>query len=746
VPSAGDGLGEQIDLPGDDGEPAVEVMVEASGYTAGNTCAPTFTLHAIPTLGEGMAFAVLVNGGAAQGIGGNVYTPAASGEYRFAVIDSAGAVVAQSITYDVTLADAQATAEPLPESDPAEDDTLTPEDVAAEVSLTEAMGEPEALEITVRPHDYVEGVRSTVTPSFTLSGAPAEGGYAYGISINGATPVPLKNDTYAETSSGEFTYVFYILDAQGTVASSSILFHVVLDFSTAAQTGDAWMQSGKEKQYGSLGSLLRLADGGETIYLLTTAVQAVSSGSALTSVRLAADPDRYGAEYDVVVSDVSPAGESAAGITYVWVGADVEKMTLAAALDASPTFSVDTITIGSRTLSGGMWVNGHDAVHFTITDSDPSHTYRIEASVNGGVTFASFGEGSALGGLGLSTGDSASLAFRVTVVGDEGNTVTTAVFAVQYDNTAPTLICRAGEGGTLTFYAGDTASGFGSEKNVTFNATASPITWTARLSHQSGGVYTYSVRYDHSGTIAAGTLGVRDQAGNVAVWGEAIQITAGGGGGGARGTGGSTGGGRGGGRSVYHSASLYSNVTVYGGVDLVVQTGEMDILTIGDTQLPLCLLTDDGTGTAAPFTAALRTWGEASTEVDAADTLVLTGTGGDGSFVWAFNGTAYRQLAASGIRYLVLNVGQRAVALSTAGFSAGVRYSLYRMAGLASGAFDYAVHMDTQSSFAMSVTVDGETWALTGDAQSEFYYYDVLSGTVGMLSLPFGQASGQDAA
>jgi hypothetical protein len=308
-------------------------------------------------------------------------------------------------------------------------------------------------------------------------------------------------------------------------------------------------------------------------------------------------------------------------------------------------------------------------------------------------------------------------------------------------------VCKATEDGTLTFYAGDTGSGFGSQKNVTFNATASPIPWTARLSAQGGGVYTYSVRYSRSGRIAAGTLGVRDQAGNVSVWGEDIEIIIRGGGGMP---GGSGVGGRGGGRTVFHSASTYENVTIYGGVDLIVETGEMTVLTIGGGGLPLYLKGSAG-GETEPFTAQLCTWGKSieDTGETSADTLVLTAadsTSLQGGCTWVFNGSVYKQLSASGIRYLVFSDGQRTVALSTAGFAAGVRYNLYRMAGLASKAFNYMVQMNTQGSFALNVTVDGTTTALTGDSQSEFYYYNILSGTLDLLKQPFVQAEGQNTA
>ena len=96
----------------------------------------------------------------------------------------------------------------------------------------------------------------------------------------------------------------------------------------------------------------------------------------------------------------------------------------------------------------------------------------------------------------------------------------------------------------------------------------------------------------------------------------------------------------------------------------------------------------------------------------------------------------YKKLAASGIDYLVLNVGDNVTALSTAGFAAGIRYNMYRAAGTASKDFVYTIRMGANadgsanaSSMQIQVTVGGETYTLTNNQASEFYYYDVYTGT-----------------
>ena len=112
---------------------------------------------------------------------------------------------------------------------------------------------------------------------------------------------------------------------------------------------------------------------------------------------------------------------------------------------------------------------------------------------------------------------------------------------------------------------------------------------------------------------------------------------------------------------------------------------------------------------------------------DTPDTLVLAvsqedlAQAEDAAFTWDFNGTVYKKLAASGIDYLVLQVGDQVTALSTAGFAAGVRYTMYRAQGLSSEAFDYHVAMTEAGETALSVTVAGETWPLTEEEGGEFY-------------------------
>lgn len=93
-------------------------------------------------------------------------------------------------------------------------------------------------------------------------------------------------------------------------------------------------------------------------------------------------------------------------------------------------------------------------------------------------------------------------------------------------------------------------------------------------------------------------------------------------------------------------------------------------------------------------------------------------------------------------------MGDQVTALSTAGFAAGIRYNMYRASRLASKSFVYTVSMNASGSGSpeITVTVDGNTYTLTGDATSEFYYYNVYSGSTDMLNRPLGQTDRQSTA
>ena len=228
---------------------------------------------------------------------------------------------------------------------------------------------------------------------------------------------------------------------------------------------------------------------------------------------------------------------------------------------------------------------------------------------------------------------------------------------------------------------------------------------------------------------------MRDRAGNTTAYPDEVTLRP------SAQTGASRGGSFGGtaSRTVTHAASDVTVVVAYNAVQLILDDGSMTQLTVGDEQLELELLYTGGEARdeddQPAFTAAFADMQGLGT----ADTLVLTPVNvaaeDAGDYAWRFSGQVYKILAASGIDYLALRMGDQVTALSTAGFSGGLRYNMYRAEGLVSKDFSYTVRMDPlEDAMEMDVTVEGVTWEMSGDTDAEFYYYDVIVGPLEAFS------------
>ena len=294
----------------------------------------------------------------------------------------------------------------------------------------------------------------------------------------------------------------------------------------------------------------------------------------------------------------------------------------------------------------------------------------------------------------------------------------------------------AGANLTLTVTASDAVSGI---DGLSMDGGASwyPVT------EMGEGVWGLTFTAAQAYTFAPGTIVARDGAGNLAAYEKEVTLQSSQG----RPGGGFSGGGGGGSSSTVattHATSDTTAVVAYDGVELVVADQPMSSLVMGETELELFLRPDEsllarlGEDYQPAFTATLSNWMEDAS--DTPDILVLAvsqedlAQAEDAAFTWDFNGTVYKKLAASGIDYLVLQVGDQVTALSTAGFAAGVRYTMYRAQGLSSEAFDYHVAMTEEGETTLSVTVAGETWPLTEEEGGAFYYYDVYTGTLEELA------------
>lgn len=734
----------------------MELQVTPQNYDESNPCTPTFTLAAIPELTQGQTYGVELDGVQAQPLEGNTYTPDASGSYRFVVLDEAGEVLARSRAWAVTLSSgadtaptatptaeptveptATPTAEPAanstPTAEPAVEPTATPTaEPAAEPTATptseiapvpteqpEVLPEPELLVAAV---DYTPDALSDAAPTFILSGITGADWY-YAVSVDDAAPMALVGDRYTATASGTYTLRFYMMDGEGQTLATSAPYTVRLDFTTESSIRkQVWMENpdGSGPVYGTLEGLLALAPTGSTIYLLTGDIIILSGGaSQLSGVQLAADPGVFATSSCAVrVTTQSPLDGSAGLFVYVeevTAGEETAALTLQAAcdqvLDDSWLTTAPTFTLSSdvELPQGWTWAVRYDG-GAPVTLAGNTFTAQEEGAYT--LTFV------VLDGAGQVAASTQDVTLRL-------------------DTTPPLVQATAGANLTLTVTASDAVSGI---DGLSMDGGASwyPVT------EMGEGVWGLTFTAAQAYTFAPGTIVARDGAGNLAAYEKEVTLQSSQG----RPGGGFSGGGGGGSSSstvaTTHATSDTTAVVAYDGVELMVSDQPMSSLVMGETELELFLRPDEsllarlGEDYQPAFTATLSNWMEDAS--DTPDTLVLAvsqedlAQAEDAAFTWDFNGTVYKKLAASGIDYLVLQVGDQVTALSTAGFAAGVRYTMYRAQGLSSEAFDYHVAMTEEGETTLSVTVAGETWLLTEEEGGAFYYYDVYTGTLEELA------------
>lgn len=709
----------------------MELQVTPQNYDESNPCTPTFTLAAIPELTQGQTYGVELDGVQAQPLEGNTYTPDASGSYRFVVLDEAGEVLARSRAWAVTLSSwadtvptATPTAEPAveptatPTAEPAAEPTATPTSEIAPVPTEqpEVLPEPELLVAAV---DYTPDTLSDAAPTFILSGITGANWY-YAVSVDDAAPMALVGDRYTATASGTYTLRFYMMDDEGQTLATSAPYTVRLDFTTESSIRkQAWMGNpdGSGPVYGTLEGLLALAPTGSTIYLLTGDIIILSGGaSQLSGVQLAADPGVFATSSCAVrVTTQSPLDGSAGLFVYVeevTAGEETATLTLQAACDQ---------------VLDGSWLT-----------TAPTFTLSSDVELPQGWTWAVRYDGGApvtLAGNTFTAQEEGAYTLTFVVLDGAGQVAaSTQDVTLRLDTTPPLVQATAGANLTLTVTASDAVSGI---DGLSMDGGSSwyPVT------EMGEGVWGLTFTAAQAYTFAPGTIVARDGAGNLAAYEKEVTLQSSQG----RPSGGFSGGG--GSSSTVattHATSDTTAVVAYDGVELVVADQPMSSLVMGETELELFLRPDEsllallGEDYQPAFTATLSNWMEGAS--DTPDTLVLAvsqedlAQAEDAAFTWDFNGTVYKKLAASGIDYLVLQVGDQVTALSTAGFAAGVRYTMYRAQGLSSEAFDYHVAMTEAGETALSVTVAGETWPLTEEEGGAFYYYDVYTGTLEELA------------
>lgn len=734
-----------------------EIEIQVQKAQADNEL-PVFTLISVPELSESQRFAVIVDGDAPRALEGNTYAAVAAGELRFAVLDENSNVLAKSTKYKVeelTIADepddAQAAPDPTPIVDdgtdadtndeiPVDEEGLDVTDGSAddalpiEGDLTEEQSEEEAaieartramvieIEIGVNAIDYFPGETSDVAPTFVLSGKPAGDTYQYAVMTDGGDPVAIDGDRYTAKQDGDYTLRFAIVDAESNIVALSGKYSLSLDFTPPAATKkQAWMidpDDSSKEIHGTLSGLLNQAPNGTTIYLTSGEVIALSGGAGrLAGIKLTPDPSAFSGSYSVKVSYTHPT-TGATGSLYVWV-ADLSG-------SGGSTDEVE-LAVTAENYTPGAWTMIPPV--FTLKQvPDTATGYNYAVIVDGGTPIRIDGDEFV-----ADTEGKYTLTFALLNDLDQ-IAAQSADYDVAVDKTPPVLRVEVGEyDGRLTISVSDTLS------DVIYISLDGGASWREAASLESGGL---GLSQMLTKAYAANMIQAKDAAGNIAKYDQAIPYS--GGWGGMGGFGG--GGGGGDSRTVSHSSADDDATTAYNAVDLTTDGEEMSVLTLGGETLDLSIAraaADETFETVgdATFSVDLAAWN--GSEEDAYDTLVLTATTGDNdeeyAFRWDFSGAVYKKLSASGIDYLVLRVGDRVTAISTAGFTGGMRYNLLKSNGISSKEFQYHVLMGVpQPELAMRVDVDGETYALSQDETSEIYYYDVLLGGPELMNKTFG--------
>ena len=518
-----------------------------------------------------------------------------------------------------------------------------------------------------------------------------------------------------------------------------------------AGEGPAWYRDGEQKHYGELEELLRLTK--DTIYIASDELFTLTGEAALLAQEadLTLDADVFPEEenYILYISDVGPDGETQEDTIYLWAGKEEDAPPEpTASAEPEPTDPVEVeaeLLVVPEMYRAGAW-----------SATAPSFTLSVVPDTLTGYTFAvsvDDGEAQAVEGpYTFSTEGQHTLVFYL-IDASGAQAARSTTYTVWLDTAAPEAQAQFDmQTGTLTVTATDALSG------VDAISLDGGETWQAMTAAEDG-TFVYSAPL--TAQVAAGELMVRDATGNCWQSAESYGVPGGMGGdfGGMGGFGGGSFSGGGGGssgttRTVSHSSGSEEEATLYGAVALEVEEGDMFVLTLGGEELPLTLTLDydanDSEDAYSAFTAELAVWnGEESDETDNEDldTLILTASADAASpyaFRWDFTGDVYKTLLSSGVQYLVLRVGDRVTALSTAGFTAGTAYNTLKSEGAASSEFAYSLWMgDPDPALEMEVEARGERYLLKA-GEGDMYYYDVYTGDMDMLNAAFGAASQEE--
>ena len=250
-------------------------------------------------------------------------------------------------------------------------------------------------------------------------------------------------------------------------------------------------------------------------------------------------------------------------------------------------------------------------------------------------------------------------------------------------------------------------------------------TWEPYIEYEDG----LSIVGEKGDTIEAGTIWVRDIAGNISVNAEEFTF------GKRKRTGGTGGTGT---KPIKHVKETmdYSKAN-YNALELKFSDEPQTQLVAGETTLNLSL-SEGADDAAKPFTAKLAAWQTDEKAQDKPNALVLTAQAGEENSTWRFSGDVYKLLNNSGVDYLVFSTGEYMTALPTAGFTGGTQYGKLKASGVSTRKFEYTLCQDEAlRETTLSVQVEGETYLLEEDTAQPMYRYDVLVGTTDLMKNPY---------
>ena len=537
---------------------------------------------------------------------------------------------------------------------------------------------------------------------------------------------------------------------------------------------EAWFKRGTELLWGSLEEVVAQLTGGETVYIQTEKLMLIKEAPTqlLSTVTFIPDGDVFKGSYSVRISTDNPAlvGQPAliqpanlpelgeVADLYIWVKLDEE----------SPEEGEEQGEEGEE-----------PTLVVTVTGFEPSGWSRTQPQF----TLSGIPEGKEWSYAAIiyderivpiasnvyAPDEEGIFTLRFAMLNDLGDIMAASEqYTLQLDWTAPEVSIEVDEetSYTLNIYATDKASGLDAV-SVDKGKTWEPI-------DEDG----YTVTEEEEKTFKAGTIRVRDVAGNVFKSEEeyTVEEVEGEEGeeegeegeeGGEEGGGGGGGGGNGSGTpALPHSRGDGEEGADYDALILDLPEGPMAQLTVGGEPMPLTLELasaqepDAPVGATQSFTGRLCHWKDASDD-DTPNTLLLEAEIADGlgdafTYEWHFNGEVYRMLANSGIKYVALKVDDTVAAFPTEGFTGGTRYTELKMQGVSTRKFDYilAMKLNLDPSHVSAMTdsdysqecdlsiltkVEETNYELSNSPQSMMYFYNVFLGPEDMMDQPFGE-------